>query len=157
MQARDSLALARQPLRLEEVVVTGRAAANAVASAPARDRSALTAWPIISRGIARSLLGADPVGLPGLATRRIRRSPGTDGMVVVEQAVDSSTVIQIFQRPASTNALSDSSGRGYYNRSVQRERADRLARFVKGLRVEITGPLSADSLNRLLEQVAPLP
>jgi len=157
IQARDSLALARQPLRLEEVVVTGRAAANAVASAPApRDRSALTAWPIISRGIARSLLGADPVGLPGLATRRIRRSPGTDGMVVVEQAVDSSTVIQIFQRPASTNALSDSSGRGYYN-SVQRERADRLARFVKGLRVEITGPLSADSLNRLLEQVAPLP
>ena len=76
MPARDSLALARQPLHLEAVVVTGRAAANAVASAPApRDRSALTAWPIISRGVARSLLGTDPVGLPGLATRRIRRSP----------------------------------------------------------------------------------
>ena len=158
MHVRDSLAFAREPLRLEEVVVTGRAATNAAAGAPApRDRSALTAWPIISRGVARSLLGTDPVGLPGLATRRIRRSPGTDGTVVVEQAVDSSTVIQVFQRPASTSALYDSSGGYSYNRSVERERADRLARFVGRLRVEITGPLSPDSLNRLLEQVAPLP
>jgi len=34
---------------------------------------------------------------------------------------------------------------------------DRLARFVGGLRVEISGPLSQDSLNRLLEQLKPLP
>ena len=79
-------------------------------------------------------------------------------MVVVEQAVDSSTMVQIFQRPAGANALFDSSARGYsFNRGVERKRADRLARFVGRLRVEITGPLSVDSLNRLLEQVAPLP
>jgi hypothetical protein len=33
---------------------------------------------------------------------------------------------------------------------------ERLARFIGGMRVEIAGPLSADSLNRLLEQVKPI-
>ena len=113
-----------------------------------------TEWPVISRGVAASLLGAKPVGLPGLATRKIRRGPGADGTVVVEQQLDSSTVIQIFQRPASTSAVAET-------RLMERDRAaapaDRLARFVGRLRVEIAGPLSPDSLNRLLEQVEPLP
>ena len=108
-----------------------------------------TEWPVISRGVAASLLGAKPVGLPGLATRKIRRSPGADGTVVVEQALDSSTVIQIFQRPASTSV-------GAVTRLMEAP-ADRLARFVGRLRVEIAGPLSPDSLNRLLDQVEPLP
>jgi anti-sigma factor RsiW len=114
-----------------------------------------TNWPVINRRVARSILGEEPVGLPGLATRSIRRGPGTDGTVVVEQAVDSSTVIQIFQRPASP-ALHDSAYG--YTRTLERARSDRLlARFVGRLRVEIAGPVSPDSLNRLLEQVAPLP
>src|SRR5437667_170936 len=96
------------------------------------------------------------VGLPGLTTRKIRRSPGSDGTVVVEQALDASTVIQIFQRAASAGSLSDSTSYGFTG-GFERARANRLARFVGRLRVEITGPLSADSLNRLLEQVAPLP
>lgn len=142
------------------------AAASIVASgAPARQLPSTT-WPVINRRLARSILGEEPVGLPGLATRAFRRAPGTDGTVVVEQVIDSSTVIQIFQRPAYPY---DSSGSGYANKGrarslgyasedQARERGNRLfARFVKGLRVEITGPLSADSLNRLLEQVAPLP
>jgi hypothetical protein len=142
--------------QLDALVVTGRAAANAGRAAAAPQvRSTLTEWPIITRAAARALLGTDPMGLPGLATRRIRRSPGTDRTVIVEQAVDSSTVIQILQKPANT-ALYDSSAGGYAYRR-DRERADRLARFVGTLRVEITGPLSVDSLNRLLEQVAPLP
>jgi len=136
-----------------------------VDGAPAR-RLASTAWPVINRRLARSILGEEPVGLPGLATRAFRRAPGTDGTVVVEQVLDSSTVIQIFQRPAYPY---DSSGSGYINESRSRPRAYasedrarersslRFGRFVRGLRVEITGPLSADSLNRLLEQVAPLP
>ncbi len=117
---------------------------------------AATSWPVINRRVAKSILGEEPVGLPGLATRNFRRGPGKDGTVVVEQALDSYTVIQILQRPAGNAYLSDSSGL-YTSEGRTRERADRLARFVKGLRVEITGPLSADSLNRLLEQVAPLP
>jgi hypothetical protein len=119
-------------------------------------RLAAMSWPVISRGVAKSILGEEPVGLPGLATRHFRRAPGNDGTVIVEQALDSSTVIQILQRPAGSAYLFDSSER-YTSQARVRERADRLARFVKGLRVEITGPLSADSLNRLLEQVAPLP
>ncbi len=129
-------------------------------------QSGSTAWPVINRRLARSILGEEPVGLPGLATRAFRRAPGTDGTVVVEQVLDSSTVIQIFQRPAYPY---DSSGSGYINEGRSRPRAYasddrarersnlRFGRFVRGLRVEITGPLSADSLNRLLEQVAPLP
>lgn len=125
-----------------------------------------TNWPVISRRMAKSILGEEPVGLPGLATRRFRRVPGTEGTIVVEQAIDSSTVIQIFQQPAYPY---DSTGSGYANEGrlrprayaseeQARERGNRLfARFVKGLRVEIIGPLSPDSLNRLLEQVAPLP
>ena len=124
-----------------------------------------TQWPVISRGAAASLLGADPVGLPGLSTRRIQRSPG-DGTVVVEQTLDSSTVIQIFQRPAIALDSFDSSAeagarifreRDRAARTAAPARADRLARFVGRLRVEISGPLSSDSLNRLLEQVEPLP
>jgi hypothetical protein len=115
-----------------------------------------TTWPVISRGAAASLLGERPVGVPGLATRGIRRSPGADSTVVVEQALDSSTVIQIFQRSAAALERRDSAGAGFAGRD--RERADRiLARYVGRLRVEIQGPVSTDSLNRLLEQLEPLP
>jgi hypothetical protein len=123
-------------------------------------------WPVINRRVARSILGEEPVGLPGLATRAFRRAPGTDGTVVVEQAIDSSTVIQIFQRPAypydSTASGQANEGRArpraYAFEEQARERGNpRFGRFVRGLRVEITGPLSSDSLNRLLDQVAPLP
>ena len=34
---------------------------------------------------------------------------------------------------------------------------ERLARFVGSVRVEIAGPLPADSLSRLLERVKPIP
>src|SRR5258706_317380 len=109
---------------------------------------------VINRQVARALLGQEPVGLPGLTPRSFRRTP--DGTVVVEQALDSSTLIQIFQRPASSAALSDSvSG---YTRAFAFARTDRLlARYVGTLRVEIAGPVSPDSLNKLLDQVAPLP
>jgi anti-sigma factor RsiW len=122
-----------------------------------------TEWQIIRPGPARDLLGADPVGIPGLAVRNIRRSP-TGEVVLVEQAVDSTTVIQLFQQrtkddrvyrrlepsdAARAAAPSAASRLGFAG-------AERLARFVGGLRVEIAGPLSTDSLNRLLEQVKPI-
>jgi hypothetical protein len=149
---------------LNEVTIVGALEAGRRDVAALRGRAVTTQWQIISRGAATSLLGTDPVGLPGLATRRIRRSPAPDGTVVVEQALDSSTVIQIFQRPATAYGFTDSSH--YYSRDRAARAAapaatpafaDRLARFVGRLRVEISGPLSADSLNRLLEQVEPLP
>jgi anti-sigma factor RsiW len=162
------------PKAVDSVRLDARVASGAVAAAQrdlpapafAERQVTATSWPVISRRMAKSILGEEPVGLPGLATRQFRRVPGTEGTIVVEQAIDSSTVIQIFQRPAYPY---DSTGSGYANegrlrlRSYSseeqaREHGNRLfARFVKGLRVEITGPLSPDSLNRLLEQVAPLP
>ena len=87
-------------------------------------------------------------------------------MVVVEQALDSSTVIQIFQRAAAAgyevDSFASSGAIALRERSDRRAKtaaapADRLARFVGRLRVEIAGPLTADSLNKLLEQVEPLP
>lgn len=145
---------------MEEASVTAApqaGAASRVAAAPSASRSdnrsarnlVSTTWPLISRAKAASLLGERPVGVPGLATRGIHSSPAGDGTVVVEQALDSKTVIQIFQRPASA-AEADA--------LMARERADRvLARYVGRLRVEISGPVSTDSLNKLLEQVEPLP
>ncbi len=56
-----------------------------------------TNWPVISRRVAKTILGEEPVGLPGLETRTFRRDPGTNA-VVVEQALDSSTVIQTAAR-----------------------------------------------------------
>src|SRR5262245_4956929 len=148
----DSLALQ------EAIVVSGVVASRRM---QARLSATTTSWPIISRGTARSLLGTEPVGLPGLA-RQIRRNPANDGSVVVEQRIDSATTIQIFQGPAGADY--------YYDGVRERDRAtrkdapsavaapaDRLARYVGKLRVEIAGPLSADSLNRLLDQVQPLP
>jgi len=126
-----------------------------------RGRLVATEWPVISREPARRILGAEPVGVPGLPVRDIRRSPAGDGTVLVEQQLDATTVIQLFQRPATAERaaytapapmrLDRSSGAREY------AAADRLARFVGALRVEIAGPLSQDSLNRLLEQVKPLP
>src|SRR6266700_7261105 len=142
----DSLARDQSPVfRLDGVVVRGAAPAPAPALGPALGPapSRGSAWPVITRVAAGALLGSDPVGLPGLPTRAIRLGPEAGG-VVVEQALDSATVIQIFQRPASAAG-------------AKAVRSDRLARFIGGLRVEIAGPVSLDSLNRLLNQVQPLP
>ena len=118
-------------------------------------------WPRIDRETAKTILGEDPVGLPDLTTRTYRRSPDRDGVVLVEQQLDDRTVIQIFQQQtARANARFDSlvsGARGAPIGGFDRERADRLARFVGKLRVEIGGPVSVDSLNRLLEQIGRLP
>jgi hypothetical protein len=155
-----SASKANDSVRLQEplIIVDGVQASRAAASRG----PTTTTWPIISRGAARSLLGTDPVGLPGLA-RQIRRSPSNDGTVVVEQKIDSATTIQIFQQQNATAAFSyDTSVRAdKYRRTQERDLAvgpaDRLARYVGRLRVEIAGPLSSDSLNKLLDQVQPLP
>ena len=126
-----------------------------------RGRLVGTEWPIIRPGPARDLLGADPVGVPGLAVRSIRRSP-TGEVVLVEQALDSATVIQLFQRradaePARRREMARFAAPAAAAEGERRDATERMARFVGSLRVEIAGPLSADSLNRLLEQLKPIP
>jgi hypothetical protein len=142
----------------EEAITTGASAAQL----PDARRLVATQWPIIRRGPARQILGAEPMGVPGLAVRNIRRSP-TGEVVLVEQAIDSVTVIQLFQERAEN----DQFARAYWSDSARQQAGgvqvrggtsgtERLARFIGGVRVEIAGPLSADSLNRLLEQVKPI-
>ena len=157
-------------LTLEEVLALARERAPVIRAArarieEARGRLVATQWPIIRRGPARDILGAEPVGIPGLAVRNIRRSP-TGQVVLVEQAIDSGTVIQLFQQRAEDDHLAREAYRFDSAPSRQPEAgvqlrgrtagAERLARFIGGVRVEIAGPLSADSLNRLLEQVKPI-
>jgi hypothetical protein len=127
---------------MAKVIVRGAAPAASMQRQDAADT-----WPRIDRQTAKTILGTDPVGLPDIATLQIRRSPDKK-VVVVEQALDSRTVIQLFQQP-NTNAAGYAFSEG--------ARGGRLARFVGNLRVEIGGPVSVDSLNRLLELVRPLP
>jgi len=142
-----------------------RAEADRPAAAPApsmqlteRVPSANT-WPRIDRETAKDILGEDPVGLPDITTRTFRRSPDREGVVVVEQELDPRTTIQIFQQsPRARSSVIDSMVSGnYFSHRNERERGDRLARYVGKLRVEIGGPVSVDSLNRLLDLVRPLP
>ena len=156
--AAKTAAMRREPVAATPSVGAERDLRPSANIAMAIDRQLATArWPVIDRQVARSLLGAEPVGLPGLPIRALRRSPVRDGGVVVEQAVDSTTVIQIFQRQAGPS-LDDTAGAGFAAGGRVAERPDHmLARFVGKLRVEIAGNVSADSLNRLLEQVRPLP
>jgi len=125
--------------RLQEVVVTG-AAAQPVRARDGAHAALTTSWTIIPLDAARPALGFDPVTIPGLPVHDVRRSPLGDGVILVEQAVDETTLVQLFQRRADQ---AEASLRG----------VERLARFVGGLRVEIAGPLSTDSLSKLLELV----
>jgi len=77
-------------------------------------------------------------------------------VVLVEQVIDSTLVIQLFQRRADAAAADSVAGRGYQLQrqlDAERARVERLARFVGPLRVEIAGPLGTDSLSKLLELV----
>jgi putative zinc finger protein len=156
IQPREALREATPAPVPSAAVVTSRAEAEV---SEERGRLMATQWQIIRPGPARDLLGADPVGIPGLAVRNMRRSP-TGDVVLVEQVVDSSTVIQLFQRrlevERSLGRLQRSAEPAAGAQLQEYVRTERLARFVGGLRVEIAGPLSTDSLNRLLEQVKPI-
>src|SRR3989442_8397627 len=87
---------ANVPAEVDGGVVTGQAR-------PVRSRSLVvltSSWTIIGLDAARPTLGVNPVTIPGLPVRDVRRSPLGDGVILVEQAVDQATVVQLFQRRA---------------------------------------------------------
>jgi hypothetical protein len=141
--------------RLDEVVVTG-AAAQPVRARDGAHAALTTSWTIIPLDAARPTLGFNPVTIPGLPVRDVRRSPLGDGVILVEQAVDATTLVQLFQRRAD-QAEERVSRRFVAADSLapaaKVQGVERLARFVGGLRVEIAGPLPTDSLSKLLELV----
>lgn len=142
------------------VAAPAPSASNAVAAVPAappalerRITTELpTAWPIIEPSTARQLLGTAPVTIPGYAVRTLRRNPDVEREIVVEQEIASGVTVSLIER---------SMGPQYQARRQDAaalrddERNERLARFIGGLRVEISGPLPMDSLSRLLERVTP--
>jgi len=148
----DSIVLTEHDRAAAPTASAARMLQGRVDETPVPERAANT-WPRIDRQTAKTILGSDPVGLPDIAPVTIRRSPDQGGVVVVEQKLDDRTLIQIFQQPTAASGAVDSRGYAY----SEGARVDRLARFVGKLRVEIGGPVSVDSLNRLLELVRPPP
>ena len=141
------------PTTVDGMIVTG--AAQVIERGRAAPIMSST-WPIIQHGSATRLLGAELVMIPGVPVKDIRMSPYADGVVLVEQEIDSTLVIQLFQRRADAAAADSFAGRGYQyqrQRAAELQRVERLARFVGPLRVEIAGPLGTDSLSKLLELV----
>jgi putative zinc finger protein len=122
---------------------------------------ATTAEPkAISTDSARRFLGTTFALVPGLPVRRVRQQAG--GPIEIEQQLDSGTVITLFQWPEETAAQPRTlersnapapSARGVDAAKVSRYASERLARYVRGMRVEITGPIPVDSLSKLLERV----
>jgi hypothetical protein len=105
-------------------------------------RSLSTTWPVIEAKPARDLLGTDPVVIPGYGVRTLRRNPGAPE-ILVEQAIKQDAPMVIVD-----GRMIDS--------VVAKTRAnERLARFIGGLRIEISGPLPMDSLSKLLELIKP--
>jgi hypothetical protein len=126
-------------------IVAAAAPLDAAHDAPARRRLS-TSWPVIEPKPARDLLGAAPAAIPGAPIRAMRRNPAARE-ILVEQDIGNGVLVQLFERrmEAAGEVLPPGS----------RDANERLARFVGGLRIEIAGPLTADSLSRLLEQVTP--
>jgi hypothetical protein len=127
----------------------------------ARTAPTSTTWLAIAPGPARDLLGRALAQIPGLPVLAIRRNPADAGEIVVEQSVDSATVVEIFQRRSDSETLEKMPAvsaqsavpRAYDERGSMAAVIARPARIIGSLRVEIAGPLSADSLLRLLQLV----
>lgn len=134
------------------------AAPPVMASRIARDAEPVgklsSTWPLIERQPARDLLGTEPVAIPGFGIRAYRRNPvAATPEIVVEQVLDSGTVISLIERRLSAARADDAATGDRGALALAKEVNERLARFVGSLRVEIAGPLSPDSLSRLLELV----
>ena len=141
-----SAAQAPAPVANNGMMVTP--AAPAVQALEAEERPS-TRWPAIDPQPARDLLGLAPAAIPGYAVRVMRRNPSIEREIVVEQEIANGVVVSLFERPI---------GEDRQERRLDAAKAranERLARFVGGLRIEISGPLPMDSLSRLLELVRP--
>ena len=121
----------------------------------------------ISTDSARRVLGGSLALVPGLPVKSIRYLAG--GPVEIDQQLDSATVITLYEWPTTVEAATQ-------QRALERRRpaaptaaapsapsanvakasesvSERLARYVRGLRVEVSGRVPVDSLNKLLQRV----
>jgi len=175
------------------VAADGYLASKAAAPAPARREMAqLSGYrgtvkgPPIGVDSARLLLGADPLVVPDLRVRGMYRGRqlGYSAMVIVEQALDSTTVIEVINGRPSPLELGEVvvTGAGEARRDTQSPGArallktravdssavasrpaptpaadeDKAKRTASGLFVDVRGPLSTDSLAVLKHLLRPL-
>ena len=155
----DEAARSAQIMPLDQAARAKAAAAAPalVAAAPAAPLAAR--WETIPWDTARAILGVEPVRIPSMPVIVKRSSPG-DSVVLIEQRLESGTVIRLYERlaaEAAPGANEPAAALGRVEvRGVLGQRLDaseRLARYVGSLRVEIEGALPADSLSKLLELV----
>jgi putative zinc finger protein len=143
----------------------GQPAAPATAAAPAVApaaqantlRDEVDAWPRLDAAGARAVLGRAPALLSGRAVMRMARSPTDAGVVFIEQEWEPGVVLRLYERraiSAELDATRPSPARARLAPSAKMAlRSENLARYVSWLRVEIAGPLAADSLAQLLDSV----
>ena len=169
-------AAASQPAPAPRPVAALAAAADSLSAAVA---------PAFTLDSARVVLGRDPVVVLGVPIRAVRheRQVGHAGVIVIEQQVDAGTVIELVERapaamrPDTAVVTGDReqapAARPYADSLALQERrrvepaakvsarASSLERKVRPMRrigdldVQISGPLPADSLEKLLQLVRP--
>jgi hypothetical protein len=133
-------------------------AVGLAASVTTANADAAVAWASVTVDSARAILGAEPVTIPGVPVRRYGVSGRGDGVVLVEQLLAGTTVVQLYERRADA-ALNEVQQAAAPARQAEGAGAraaapsERLARYVGPLRIEIAGPVGADSLSRLLGRV----
>jgi anti-sigma factor RsiW len=128
---------------------------TAVAPVLVRERAAesrmdLSPWVELGFDGAGTLLGQPPLAIPGLSIRRLARPRTGEALVLVEQLVDSGTVVRLYEQRRPGPAADSLPQRGLVASGAA---PARVGRDAGPLRVEIEGPLPPDSLRRLLERV----
>jgi hypothetical protein len=139
------------------------AAPAPAANVPARNLARLRAVELdealapLDSAAARAILGRAPSVIPGLAVRRITRSPRAPDEIMVEQALDATQLIVLWERPivpASTDTVPVATRQGA---TVAKAAPDYVGvgRVIAGVWVQITGALKSDSLKTLLGEIKP--
>ena len=167
---RQDTAAADQLANNQPAVAEEKSGAGVVAAAPSVAAplpradvriQAVTVGPApenLDAAAARTMLGREPLVIPGLVVRRITRSPRAADEIMIEQALDSTQVIVLYERrPAAAYAQRDEAA------TLSRARAPAVAkaatdsatttRVVNGVLIEIQARVTADSLSKLLARV----
>ncbi len=149
------------PLERDALRQSAAVAANAPGHAPLSEPVAPSFAAPISLDSARLLLGQDPLALPDVPIRALRRERALgEVVIVVEQALDSSTVIELRERRPLSVALAEVVATGAAERRKSARYDSAAAGMVRApppsLRVAISGPLPADSLKQLLQRLKPV-
>ena len=163
--AADALTLAGKPAEEQSGAgaVAPAPAAAAAANVPSRNlaprmQAAERDEALVSLDSAavHAILGRDPSVIPGLAVRRITRSPRAADEIVVEQTLDSAHVITLWERPvvpASRDAAATAT-RGATDAKAAPDYVG-IGRNITGVWVQIQGGVAADSLKKLLGKIKP--